>query len=161
MGQPIESYTLAPEWNEFDFESMIAAYLDERPNERPATKSSKRELSRVLLKTLEAWAENRLAGNVPESFVEFEQRVRIALSMATAQAGPGRKVLVVSSGGPISMALRQVLMVPPFSMIQMNIQTRNSSFSHLYFNETNIQLSGFNHTPHLDHPDRRTAVTYY
>ena len=46
-------------------------------------------------------------------------------------------------------------------MIQMNLQTRNSSFSHLYFNHDSMQLAGFNHVPHLDHPERSSAVTYY
>jgi hypothetical protein len=43
----------------------------------------------------------------------------------------------------------------------MNLQLRNSSVSHLFFNPQNIHFSGFNHVPHLDHPDRGGAVTYY
>jgi len=59
------------------------------------------------------------------------------------------------------MAIRQVLAAPPEAMIQMNIQTRNSSYSHLFFNQDSMYLAGFNHIPHLEHPDRHTAVTYF
>ena len=38
---------------------------------------------------------------------------------------------------------------------------KNTAVSHLYFNDRSMQLSGFNHTPHLDHPARAESVTYY
>ncbi len=161
MGQTFQEHTVHTQWNEFDFEALIKAYLCEYPDEKPDAHAPAEEFSRLLRKTLHAWADNGLAEDIPETFNEFGQRVGAALSMATGQAEPGSKVLVVSSGGAISMALRQVLTAPPRSMIQMNIQTRNSSFSHLFFNHKSIHLSGFNHVPHLDHPERGHAVTYY
>lgn len=161
MGRNVGEHSIQQEWNEFDFQSLIEAYLDDHPEEKPESNSSMRQLSRVLRKSLCAWAADELPDHIPESFVEFEQRIRTALSLATRQSPGAERILVVSSGGAISMALKQVLMTSPEIMIQLNFQTRNSSFSHLYFNDDRMQLSGFNHVPHLDHPDRSSAVTYY
>lgn len=161
MGEAIAEYSVHSQWNEFDFESLIEAYLTERPDQRPDPGAVPGEFMRVLRKALQAWADEQLMSEIPETWIDFERRVREALEMATQQAGPGRKILVVSSGGAISMALKQVLMTPPGSMIEMNLQTRNSSFSHLFFNRKSTQLSGFNHAPHLDHPERSHALTYY
>ena len=161
MGVPMQEHATHDEWNEFDFQSLIEAYLGVHPEETPGGQASSQELSLVLRKTLHAWASDRLPAGIPETFSAFEQRIQTALSLTTAQAEPARRILVVSSGGAISMALKQVLMTPPEVMIQMNIQTRNSSFSHLYFNQSRMQLSGFNHVPHLDHPNRNSALTYF
>ena len=150
-----------PLWNEFDFEALVDAYLEQRPGERPATDAPRNHLFLVLRKALMSWSANDLRGNLPESWESFESRVRDALSATVNDAGQGKKILVISSGGAISMAIRQVLMAPASTMVQLNLQTRNSGFSHLFFNESSIQLAGFNHVPHLDRHDRTDAITYY
>ena len=161
MGQDLHDHSSHDEWNEFDFQSLIKAYLCAHPEETLAAQAPAREVSKVLRKTLYAWAADRLTAGIPETFGEFEHRIQSALSLVDRQAGAGKRILVVSSGGAISMALRQVLMTPPEVVVQMNLQTRNSSFSHLYFNLSGMRLSGFNHIPHLDHADRSSALTYF
>jgi len=149
------------QWNEFDFERLVEVYLAARPGEAPPDEAPRSAWFQVLRKALLAWSEDRLEGELKETWTDFEQRVEQALSLATSRSERNSKVLVVSSGGPISMAIRHILQAPAPTMIRMNLQTRNSSFSHLFFNERSIELSGFNHVPHLDHPDRSDAVTYY
>jgi broad specificity phosphatase PhoE len=161
MGLKTTSFETHPQWNEFDFEALVEAYLSTRPQEKPAPGSPKHELFLVLRKALLAWANDQIEGEVPETWADFEQRVSDGVLKATQESGSSSRILVISSGGAISMAIRQVLRSPVETMIQMNLQTRNSSYSHLFFNERSIQLSGFNHVPHLDHPDRSDAVTYY
>jgi broad specificity phosphatase PhoE len=149
------------QWNEFDFEALVTAYLGDHPDEIPAEGAAPSEFTQILHNALQAWADGRITAGIPETWNEFEQRVRSGMSRATSLAASSSKILVVSSGGAISMALRQVLAAPPAAMIQMNLQTRNSSYSHLYFKNDMMQLAGFNHVPHLEHPDRSNAVTYY
>jgi len=148
-------------WNEFDFEALVAAYLGLHPEEIPDKSAPPAEFSRVLRKTMQAWAKDGLGADVPETWAQFEQRVQDGLSAATQEDPKSARTLVVSSGGAIAMAIRQVLGAPPEAMIQLNIQVRNSAFSHLYFNRQSIHLSGFNHVSHLEHPDRGGALTYF
>jgi len=82
-----------------------------------------------------------------------------AARAAIQQCG-AQRVLVVSSGGPIGMLAKQVLEAPARTAIELNLQIRNSSFSHYFFNEQSIKLASFNNIPHLDRPDRLHAVSY-
>jgi len=150
-----------PAWDEFDFQAIVTAYLDEYEQELPAPDSSQTSFSRILRAAMLAWADNGLQAALPERWDHFDARVQAGLSKLTSDAGDGRKILLVSSGGVISTALRHVLGAPAGAMVHMNLQLRNSSISHLFFNSKNVHFSGFNHAPHLDRPDRAGAVTYY
>ena len=161
LGSAEPAYRVHPQWNEFDFESLIEAYLEKFPQRQPKPGASSRDFTRLLRSTLQAWADGQLLKGIPESWMEFEQRIGEAMSLTTRIAQSGGKILVISSGGAIAMALRQVLEASAKSMIQMNLQTRNSSISHLFFNQKSTQLSGFNHIPHLDHPERSHARSYF
>ena len=148
-------------WNEFDFEAIIGAYLEQHPDRRPGSDATAATFSRLLRDSLEAWAEDSLPSKVTERWRHFEARVERGLSDLCAGAGANRRILLVSSGGPISMALRQVLRAPASAMVHMNLQLRNSSVSQLFFNANSVHFAGFNHVPHLDLPDRAGSVTYY
>jgi broad specificity phosphatase PhoE len=161
MDQKPENVETDAAWNEFDFQAIVAAYLEQHELAPPVPGAAQTEFSRILRAALLAWAENRLHGPLPERWEQFEGRVRTGLGSVTGQKGGNRRILLVSSGGAISTALRCVLEAPPSAMVQMNLQLRNSSVSHLFFNSKNIHFSGFNHVPHLDRPDRAGAVTYY
>lgn len=161
MGRESAEFDTDPAWDEFDFQAIVAAYLDEHEEALTAADGSKGTFSQILRAALLAWAEDRLRAALPERWEHFDARVRAGLGKLTGDGSDGRKILLVSSGGAISAALRQVLEAPAGTMVQLNLQLRNSSISHLFFNAENIHFSGFNHAPHLDRPDRAGAVTYY
>lgn len=161
MGLAAAEHATDPAWNEFDFEAIISAYLGQFPEENPAQDASPPTFSRILRNALQAWAGDRLEGPLPERWQQFEDRVSQALASMARQQEERSRILVVSSGGAISMALRQVLEAPASAMVQMNLQLRNSSISHLFCRGRSMHFSAFNHVPHLDHPDRSGAVTYY
>jgi broad specificity phosphatase PhoE len=115
----------------------------------------------LLRDAMQAWAEDGLRAPLPERWQQFEERVVGGLADLGAETEARRRVLVVSSGGPISMALRHVLQAPASAMVHMNLQLRNSSISRLYLNAQTMHFAGFNHVPHLDQPDREKSVTYY
>lgn len=148
-------------WNEFDFEALTRAYLDQHPGSAPPPGAPVQNFTRLLRESIEAWAEDRISGPLPERWADFEDRVRQGLQALAAEPGARRRILVVSSGGAISMALRHVLQAPASAMVQMNLQLRNSSVSRLYFNARSMHFAGFNHTPHLDDPARTESITYY
>ena len=59
-------------------------------------------------------------------------------------------VLIVSSGGPISTAIGQVLGTPHASTIDINMRIRNSAVSELIFTPQRHMLLTYNTLPHLD-----------
>jgi hypothetical protein len=66
----------------------------------------------------------------------------------------------VSSGGPISTILAEVLKMPMRGVVELNLQTRNTGITELATGTSRIHCVSFNNVPHLDRPDRKGALTY-
>lgn len=107
-------------------------------------------------KLFEAWAAAEIEGN--ETYENFETRIRELLAEA---AVPGRRVLCVTSGGVIGMALRHVLDLDIRAMSDVMLPIMNTSIHRLRVGpDARPVLAGFNAIPHLEHPDRAHAQTY-
>ena len=104
----------------------------------------------------EAWQRGEI-DNPPESFEAFETRVREALSEIAAGAGPA---LVVTSGGLIAMAMRQVLGLGVPSMARMALAIMNTSLHRLFPIGDALSPVLFNAVPHLEQPERHYAQTH-
>jgi broad specificity phosphatase PhoE len=118
----------------------------------------KRHFYKALKQVLQLWADDKLSAAAPESWTGFADRV--ATARRFIQDCGGERVLVVSSGGPTGMMARQVLDAPALSAIELNLQVRNTSFSHYYFNPQSVKLASFNNIPHLDVPGRFDSISY-
>jgi len=161
MEQPLAGAETDPRWNEFDFQALIRAWLGQHPDAAPPPGAPVRSFMRVLRDAIAAWSEDRIDGALPERWADFEDRVQGGLSAVGTEPEGSRRILVVSSGGAISMALSKVLQAPARTMLHMNLQLRNSSLSQVFLNGTRMHFAGFNHVPHLDRPEREESITYY
>ena len=113
-----------------------------------------------MLKTaMTDWMHDKLEGKLPETWQQFEQRVQAAIHTIQRELH-GQRVLVVSSGGAIAMALRHVLKAPSETVIELNLQTKNTAIAHCYFNAKTVRMTSFNHVPHLDNKERAGKITY-
>jgi broad specificity phosphatase PhoE len=103
-----------------------------------------------------------MAGRVqPEgmpSWADFVAGVVQALDHVRSQCEG--KVLLVSSGGPISTAVTQVLGAPAPTMVELNLRIRNSAVTEFSFTPKRHNLHSFNHLPHLDGKQWDDWVTY-
>lgn len=144
--------------NEYDFEALFAAVGADHAHLKSLVRGDKRDFYQGLKQVLQLWADGQLTPAQPESWLEFSERVACAARFI--QASGASKILVVSSGGPIAMLAKQVLQAPAQSAIELNLQIRNTSFSHYYFNQTSLQLVSFNNIPHLDLPGRLDAISH-
>jgi len=147
-----------PGLNEYRAEALVAAYAEARGVAYAPGHSDRRAHFRLLREVLYAWADGLLAPADHLPFAEFVAGARIALD--AAQASGAGCVLVVSSGGPISALVGSVLGVARRTMVDLNLQARNSGISELRFNERAVRCVSFNTVPHLDLPGRRDAITY-
>jgi broad specificity phosphatase PhoE len=148
--------------NEYDFQALFAALgeagLPPGLSAGLPAASSKKDFYKGLRRVLQLWADDRLPGRVPETWQQFQTRVERART--NIQRGGGRRVLVVSSGGPIAVTAQQVLQAPNASAIALNMQIRNSSLCQYVFNDGAMSLVSFNSVPHLEHAERHEFVTY-
>lgn len=145
--------------NEYDSHTLLRAYVAGREGAVALTPGGdRREHFRILREALYAWTDGTLAGAPHEPFAEFRGRVLDAL--AALRARPAKRVLVVSSGGPIATILTEVLGMQLRGVVDLNLQTRNTGITELQAGARRIQCVSFNNVPHLDRPDRSGALTY-
>ena len=144
-----------PRLNEYDSHALLNAHLKGGPMPKS---DDRREHFRILRDAMYAWTDGTLAGAPHESFADFHGRVLGAL--AELRSGKAKRVLVVSSGGPISTILADVLGMPRRGVVDLNLQTRNTGITELQAGASRISCVSFNNVPHLDRPDRAGALTY-
>ena len=116
---------------------------------------SEQDFSTHVAQTYQAWERAEIAGAEP--FAAFEARVKEVLAEA---ATPGRRVLCLTSGGVISMALRIALDLDAERLAHVLLPIHNSSVHRFRVLPTGTFLSAFNAIPHLDAPDRAEARTF-
>ena len=109
-----------------------------------------------IVEIIHAWRDARIQG--AETYLSFETRVAEALHDAARE---GRRVLCVTSGGTIGMALRHVLGLDPTRLARLLVPIRNTSVHRLSVRGGAAMLSEFNGVPHLLDPERAHAVTLY
>jgi broad specificity phosphatase PhoE len=144
--------------NEYDFRALFAALGEDGLPASVSAESSTKHFYKELKRALQLWSDGRLPGPVPETWQQFQARVERARS--AIQRSGGKRVLVVSSGGPISIFTQQILEAPAATAIALNMQIRNSSVCQYVFNESTMSLVSFNTLPHLEHTERHALVTY-
>lgn len=145
--------------NEFDFQAVADAYIKIDPASQPAKGAPPAEFYRLLRKSMLAWSAGKLDEfELPELWSEFQGRV---MNVLDAAVDSGHKRVVLStSGGAIAMMVSQVLGADAATMVNLNLQIRNTSITQIFANKSGTHLHQFNAIPHLEHPDRRTSISY-
>ncbi|MDA7966988.1 histidine phosphatase family protein [Ruegeria sp.] len=109
-----------------------------------------------LPKTFAAWADGALE-NPPETFEQFETRVSDVLREIGTEGGGA---IVVTSGGLISMVVRQAMGLDIPAMARVALAIMNTSMHRLHPIGTQLSPVLFNAIPHLEAPDRHFAQTH-
>lgn len=109
-----------------------------------------------LPKVFKAWSAGEIK-NPPESWQDFERRTQSVLAEIAAGDGPA---LVVTSGGFISMAMRQAMGLDTNGMARVALAIMNTSMHRLFPIGGHLSPVLFNAVPHLDSLDRQYAQTH-
>ena len=146
-----------PGLNEYDSHAVIAA-VHPQPLARPDTPEMYRHHFRILRDGLRQWMAGTSAPTGMPLYADFVAGVNGALDHVRRQHTGN--VLIVSSGGPISTAVGQVLGTSAETTIELNLRIRNSSITEFAFTPKRHMLVTYNTLPHLDHPDQASWITY-
>lgn len=162
-GLPWPEPQIIPEFDEFDAFTMMRVMMpmlveaDEevrRLNEDFELSRHTPEAGRKLQKLFEAatrlWAckYHDVAGI--ESFPDFRGRVSNAIDQLRASALPSTSTVVITSGGPISVAMGHVLGLDHARTVEFVWISRNCSYTQLLFSGDRFSLHAFNAIAHLD-----------
>ncbi len=144
--------TADPRLNEMDYFNLGQALESAHGVPMPGQDGFAAHVPQVM----RAWHAAEIEGN--ESFAAFESRVTEIL---TGAAERGRRILCVTSGGVVGMALRHVLGLDPDRLAHVLMPILNTSIHRFHVRPEGMILSQFNAAPHLDAPGRAGARTHY
>ncbi len=146
-----------PGLDEYDSHAVIAAVHPE-PLVKPDTPELYRHHFRLLREGLLQWMAGHTAPVGMPSYADFVAGVNGALDHVRREHEGD--VLIVSSGGPISTAIGQVLGAPAEATIGLNMQIRNSAVSEFVYTPRRHTLLTYNTLPHLDRADDANLITH-
>lgn len=146
-----------PGLDEYDSHAVIRCVHPE-PLRKPANADEVRHHFRLLREGLTRWMDASAQPDGMPSYAEFVAGVNGALDHV--RGSHDGDVLLVSSGGPISTAVGQVLGLAPAATIELNLRIRNSAVTEFVVTPKRHQLLSYNTLPHLDGPDHADWVTY-
>jgi broad specificity phosphatase PhoE len=156
MGTQLEALQW-PGLNEYDSHAVIAT-VHSGKLEKPTTSEQYRHHFRLLKDGLTQWMNGVVSPHGMPGYSDFVLGVTSALDHV--RKTHDGKVLLVSSGGPISTAVGHILGCSPEATIELNLRIRNSSVTELAFTPKRHMLVTYNTLPHLDSPDHADWVTY-
>ncbi|MCR9126210.1 MAG: histidine phosphatase family protein [Rhodobacteraceae bacterium] len=140
--------------NELEYFTLAQLWQTQRGIDAPVVAD---DFVTHLPRLFEAWSRDEI-DNPPERFADFENRVQTALSEIAAGEGPA---LVVTSGGLIAMAMRQMMALDVAGMARIALAIMNTSMHRAYPIGGHLSPVMFNAVPHLEHPDRHHAQTHF
>lgn len=145
-GLELPDSCVLPELNEYDFRGVLNAYRNANPKDQDI--ASGRWL--VALKTaMIAWARDQIGAADLETWADFHIRVNAAAKRIARESG---EVLVVTSGGVISLFAQRALGFDDNSIVAMNLALKNTALNEFRVTENSWQLQSFNAMPHFSQP---------
>lgn len=144
--------------NEYDFQRLLISLRQQHPALWADTGHARRDYYHNMKQALSFWMDGTIDTDGRDSWVSFCQRV--AAGFAFAHTTDAKRILVVSSGGPISVILRSVLKLDDPRTRDLTLQIKNSSTSKLLYNRKSFALDSLNDVSHLLIPGSPQLITF-
>lgn len=139
--------------NELDY-LTLAKVLDEKHG---IAQANPEDFLDHFTEVLHHWEADKIRGQ--ESFNNFQDRVKGVLETARQ---PGKRVLCVTSGGVIAMAMRHLMGLDLRATAKAALPIYNTSLSAVAVrSDGQMIFSGFNAIPHLMAPEQADLRTFY
>ena len=157
---------------EYDHVALFRAYLPEflARDDAPATTvedllADHRLLERALRHVLSAWMENRPCEGPPvKSWSQFCDEVTAGVERLLAELDPRSRVMVFTSAGVITAALRATLGLSHLRTLGLALSIYNASVTQLYYRtdgrHADALLLGYNNITHLEMTGDRELITF-
>jgi broad specificity phosphatase PhoE len=147
-----------PELDEYDSHALIRT-VHEGPLPPVKTAPEARVHFQLLRDGLLRWMQGQTLPEGMLRYTAFVAGIEAALAHLRQRHADGT-TLVVSSGGPISMAIGHVLGLQPEAVIELNLHLRNSAVCELRMTAKRLHLMSFNTLPHLSGAEHASWVTH-
>lgn len=155
-------------FNEYDPRALFKAYLPRVLDENPALAAKRDALfdDRCLFqRTFECLTRHWIAGTAHElasfeTWADFTSRVGAGLARLHDNYGRNALMGLITSGGPIAVAVAASLGASAEHTLQLNWRIYNAAISELRSTRVGWRLMGFNNITHLRLTDDESLVTF-
>ena len=147
-----------PSLDEYDSLALSRAIHTE-PLQKPNTPELYRHHFRLLCDAIAQWMAGVISPQGMPSWEDFSLGVRRVLDQVRRDHAD-QNVLLVSSGGPISTAVGEVLCTAPEVTIALNMRIRNSAVTEFSVSPKRLMLQTFNTLPHLHAQEHQALITH-
>ncbi|MCX7679664.1 MAG: phosphoglycerate mutase family protein [Spirochaetes bacterium] len=142
--------------NEYDSYSILTALVpeliaEEIVNEKDLQNiyTDRKSFQRVFEATMLRWVSGKYNAKI-SSWCNFVENVYAAISEIMQKDGRGKVVAVITSGGPISVAIQRALALSDENAMRITWQIKNASFTRFKCTTDSLMLESFNEVPHLE-----------
>lgn len=142
-----------PRLNEMAYTRLETSYCAQFDDPLPGDDA---DLPKHFTRVMAAWQADKIDGP-PERYAAFQNRV---LGAVKDVARAGKKVMIISSGGPKGILMGQVLGLGEAAISDVILATHNSALSRFHMIEGGLKLAQYNAIPHLEDHSRAHARTY-
>lgn len=145
------------EFNEYSSRDIIMAHIRDMAQEDPGMKTDmeslyidKKAFQRVFEKIMVCW----ISGGADKPGVirwrDFRERVQSGIRKVIAENGRKKKILICTSGGPISAVVQMALGLSDEKALRIAWHLANTSVTTFVYDDDRVELTAFNHTAHLE-----------
>ncbi len=166
-GRGLPELRVMAEFNEYSSRDIIMAHIHDVAQEDPGLKSDleklnvdKKAFQRVFEKIMARW----ISGDADKPGVirwpDFCERVQSGLRKVIMENGRKKKILICTSGGPISAAVQMALDLSDEKALRIAWHLANTSVTTFVYDGDRVELTAFNHTAHLELLNDSEWITY-
>jgi broad specificity phosphatase PhoE len=99
---------------------------------------------------IDKWVNGKVCPPGVETWLEFCSRVNSGLTTFLSAGKSGERVAIVTSGGPIAVAMQRALQLSAETTLNVSWMSRNSSWSEFIYSGERFTLSSFNCHAHIE-----------
>lgn len=145
-----EDIEQSPDWNEYDHHNILAALKPDFASPQGMQRyllqqaDPKAAFASVFTRAIERWMSAEHDSDYKESWHGFRDRISEALRQLLAQHNHQQQLLVVTSGGPISLLTQQLMEIPEHKFLNVNWVLANCGISRILNGRNGLRLSSLN-----------------
>lgn len=147
--------------NEYDFKVLIRLLSESHPELLSQRSDAKHAYYDNIRQALELWMNAEIAATPDsghESWAAFTTRVNQAFENIHTHAA--KKTLVVSSGGPISVVIGEVLQLGTEQIRSITVHIKNTAYQSILYDRSRFTLDSFNNVGHLEATGNQDMISF-
>jgi len=160
------AWTIDPGFDEYDHREMLLRAQPEAMDEAGLKRwlaqnaASRGAFQQIFRTAMARWMSGLHDADYRESWPRFHGRCVDALAALVAQAGASQRLMVFTSGGPISAIVQSLLDLPPNRVAELNWSLVNGGVTKLFYQGSRLSLSTLNNYSHLEPGGDVALITY-